>query len=345
MRTRQKGGKKMWSSMKHAIVLAFLVILVSFSKTYALPGDTISIHSLPGGYEGGLAWDGTNFWGTRWTNNIVFQFDIDISGNSNIIKSLSILGGFLTGIAWDGSSLWVSDGIGGTGHIYHMDTSGTVLSSFSSPGGGGLAWDGKYLWQSDYLSDTIWQIDTSGNIVSSFKAPTPSSPCYPCGFSALTFDGTHLYYVNNWDENGTIYQIDRAGKIISFFRAPVVDAVGITWDGNSLWLSSSLGLYQIEGGTASPKEMIGLVQEFFDIWVSEGGLKGSGPGNSGKARLKAIGARLQDSETLIDKLCQQLLDIYNSTDGNPSPPDYVVGDAIPVLAREIQILRTGLGCP
>lgn len=352
MRTRQKRGKKMWRMMKYLIVFAFLVILASFNKTHALPGDVISWHPLPGplpgGYSGGLVWDGTKFWGTNLGSNIVFQFDI--SGN---IKSFSIPVPPVQdrrpdGIAWDGSSLWVSDYLTrlddkGPGVIYQMDTSGNVLSSFSSPGGFGLAWDGASLWQSDYYSDTIWQIDTSGNIVSSFSSP--SSPCYPCGDSSLAFDGTYLYYVNNWDFTGTIYQIDRTGKIISFFRGPVSDAVGIAWDGNSLWLSSSLGLYQIEGGIASPKQMIGLIQEFFDKSVSNGSLVGSGPGNSTKSRLKALRSGLRESEILIDGVCRQLLDIYNEADGNPSPPDFVAGKATPELAREIQILRNGLGCP
>ena len=346
MRTRQKRGKKMWMMMKYVIVFAFLFILASFNKTHALPGDVISYHPLPGGYHGGLVWDGTNFWGTHMGSNIVYQFDI----SGNIITSFSIPapGGRPDGIAWKCSSLWVSDymtrlGDTGPGLIYQMDTSGNVLSSFSSPGGFGLAWDGASLWQSDYYSDKIWQIDTSGNIVSSFSSP--SSPCYPCGPSALTFDGTYLYYVNNWDFNGTIYQIDRAGKIISFFRGPVTDATGIAWDGNSLWLSSSLGLYQIEGGAASPKQMIGLIQEFFDQSVSDGSLVGNGAGNLARIRLRALKARLQESEILIDGVCRQLLDIYNRTDGNPTPPDFVAGRTTPELAREIQILRTGLGCP
>lgn len=97
-------------------------------------------------------------------------------------------------------------------------------------------------------------MDTIGNVINSFSSP--SSPCYPCGPSDLTFDGTYFYYVNNWDFSGTIYQLDNTGSIISSFNGPVTDAVGITWDGNSLWLSSSLGLYQIEAPPAVPEPKV-----------------------------------------------------------------------------------------
>jgi hypothetical protein len=99
----------------------------------------------------------------------------------------------------------------------------------------------------------------------------------------------------------------------------------------------------------NPTEQIGLILQFFDQSVSNGTLIGDGPGRSGNHRLNALGNMLEAAQRLIEEgsiaeVCQQLLDAYKKTDGNPKPPDFVTGEAASELARMIQDLRASMGC-
>jgi len=98
-----------------------------------------------------------------------------------------------------------------------------------------------------------------------------------------------------------------------------------------------------------PSEQLDMILGFFDESVSNETLTGVGPGKSAKNRLNALrnmleAAREHIGEGSIAEACQQLLDAYKKTDGNPKPPDFVTGEAASELANKIQALRANLGC-
>ncbi len=98
-----------------------------------------------------------------------------------------------------------------------------------------------------------------------------------------------------------------------------------------------------------PSEQIANILAFFDTSVDDGTLAGDGPVNSAEKRLNALRNMLEAAGDLIENdlfevACQQLIDIYKKTDGQPKPPDFVKGDAAPELASMIVELRGSLGC-
>ena len=88
---------------------------------------------------------------------------------------------------------------------------------------------------------------------------------------------------------------------------------------------------------------------FINEAVSEQTLWGTGPGKSAKGRLGALRNMVETADNLIEaelfeEGCQQLLDAYRRTDGEPVPPDFVSGSAAPELAGMIEDLMLDLGC-
>jgi hypothetical protein len=100
----------------------------------------------------------------------------------------------------------------------------------------------------------------------------------------------------------------------------------------------------------TPEQQIADILAFFDAAVEAGNLMGSGPGASAPNRLKALRNMIVAAGDLIKQgkmaeACQQLLDVYNRTDGFVPPPDFVKGIAAPTLAEMIKGLRADLNCP
>ena len=88
---------------------------------------------------------------------------------------------------------------------------------------------------------------------------------------------------------------------------------------------------------------------FFDTSVDKGTIVGDGQGKSSQKRLNALRNMIEAAGDLIeDKLfeeaCQQLLDVFKRIDGQPKPPDFVTGKAVPELASMVQDLMVSLGC-
>jgi hypothetical protein len=91
------------------------------------------------------------------------------------------------------------------------------------------------------------------------------------------------------------------------------------------------------------------ILSFFDTAVASGRLQGTGGGNSGNGRLKAlrdlitsVGDLLLEGKT--EEACTKLKDALERTDGNPQPPDFVTGPAASELAQRLTSLRSSLGC-
>jgi hypothetical protein len=65
--------------------------------------------------------------------------------------------------------------------------------------------------------------------------------------------------------------------------------------------------------------------------------------NAFKNQLVNAGALINVND--IPDACKQLASTLGQVDGKPNPADSFTGSAVPVLAQEITMLRTTLGCP
>jgi len=98
-----------------------------------------------------------------------------------------------------------------------------------------------------------------------------------------------------------------------------------------------------------PQEQVALILAFMDAALAEGSLTGEGPGASAGNRLNALQNMIEASGDLIaggayEEACGQLAAALQKCDGQPSPPDFVSGEAALVLKLMIEELRSSLGC-
>jgi len=117
--------------------------------------------------------------------------------------------------------------------IYHLQQTGTIISSFSSPGlnpsGIATANDGESLWHSDPGTDLIYHLGLAGTILSSFSSPS----AFPTGIAVAQNDTLWLC-----DRVSLlIYNLGLAGTILSSFSTPssFPNGIAIANDGESLW--------------------------------------------------------------------------------------------------------------
>ena len=98
-----------------------------------------------------------------------------------------------------------------------------------------------------------------------------------------------------------------------------------------------------------PDEQIQDILDFIDKSVDDGTLEGDGSGNSANNRLNALVNMVEATGDLvaegkIEEACKQLMDVYNRTDAQPNPPDFVKGVAASELATMVLELMDSLGC-
>lgn len=96
-----------------------------------------------------------------------------------------------------------------------------------------------------------------------------------------------------------------------------------------------------------PAQQIQNILDFFNQSVSDGTLVGYGPGNSPEKRLNALRNMINAAGDLINDECyaqaiEQLESIDKKTDGEQRPPDFVVGEAVPVLNQMVKNLIADL---
>ena len=105
------------------------------------------------------------------------------------------------------------------------------------------------------------------------------------------------------------------------------------------------------GGVAIPPgQQIQNILDFFDQSVSDETLLGYGPGNSSEKRLNALRNMINAAgDLMINAECyaqviEQLESINKKTDGEKRPPDFVVGEAVPILNQMVKDLIADLPC-
>ncbi|MCK4235233.1 T9SS type A sorting domain-containing protein [candidate division WOR-3 bacterium] len=185
------------------------------------------------------------------------QFDTSLEKNANVnpvkkfpgIADSVLIGGFdapgpnSRGCTFCGTYLWSADDA--TGMIYKLDAAtGSVLGSYTSPGGGGaggLTWDGFHLWHNNYLNDMIYKIDTTSMaVVKSFAVPGSGM------MFDLAFDGENLYGA-----------VGNDGYILGFdtTSGAITDSIHATYSSGNV---RPFGLAYLASGTAG------------ELWTSDG---------------------------------------------------------------------------
>ena len=86
------------------------------------------------------------------------------------------------------------------------------------------------------------------------------------------------------------------------------------------------------------------ILQFFDESVQAGTLYGIGRGQSANYKLNALRNMIIEAGNYVTGACEQLYDAFLKTDGLPEPPDFVAGDAAPMLAAMLQDLQEELRC-
>jgi hypothetical protein len=217
--------------------------------------------------------------------------------------------------------------------------------------------DGHMVWQSHYngpndSSDYVQQnsivIDAGGGIYVTGTSITQSGYEFFWTYDTVAYDANgNQMWVARCDRPDTGLNSEDHGR-----PAIAVDVVS-----NAVYIAGTK--YLNDGYTYQtikyvqveipPEQQIINILNFIDDSVAEGNLAGIGPGNSAANRLNALKNMISAARNFIvqDRIadaCRQLLDAYKKTDGNPSPPDFVTGDAAAVLAAMIESVREELGC-
>ena len=159
---------------------------------------------------------------------------------------------YMSGIAWDNGSYWVCTYYPDPGIVYHVSSSGSVLSQFVPPAN--QPWDicmqGSDLWIADYNSNMLYKVNTTGTVLESHA----SQILKPSG---VVYDGTYLWYcAGELGANSTLYKVNLSGSGTPVITVPVTThnygtvtaGSSVTWNcqvqntGSANLVLNSLGL-------------------------------------------------------------------------------------------------------
>lgn len=191
-------------------------------------GTVIRSFASPVGTRG-IDWDGRSLWIGNDGANLLQQID-PISGT--LIRSLPTPATNIGPVCFDGRTLWHGDWA--TILIYQLGIdSGVIIRSFAAIGEPqDLAWDGKHLW----LAAAQFSLRKFDPITGTIVSTVPLA----FGIHGVTWDGKNLWVSSIGTDR--IYQVDpRNGTVITSFPSLVNFAIGLAWDGRTLWSVDFLG--------------------------------------------------------------------------------------------------------
>jgi hypothetical protein len=133
------------------------------------------------------------------------------------VSTIALPDHYMSGIAYDNGDYWVCTYYPDPGKIYHINSSGTVLSQFIPPNT--QSWDiclqGSDLWIADFYGNMIYKVTPTGTVLES-HASQGTNP------SGIVFDGTYLWYCDGpLTGNNTLYKIDLQGTGTPAITVPV----------------------------------------------------------------------------------------------------------------------------
>lgn len=142
---------------------------------------------------------------------------IEFSLSGSQISALTLPNHYMSGIAYDNGSYWVCTYYPDPGTVYHVNSSGTVLSQFTPPAN--QPWDicmqGSDLWIADYNANMLYKVTTTGTVLESH----PSQILKPSG---VVFDGSYLWYcAGELSSGSTLYKVDLSGSGTPVINVPV----------------------------------------------------------------------------------------------------------------------------
>jgi hypothetical protein len=140
---------------------------------------------------------------------------------------------YMSGVAYDAGSYWVCTYYLDPGIVYHLNSSGGIISQFVPPNN--QPWDiclqGSDLWIADYYGNMLYKVTSSGSLLES-HASQGTKP------SGVVYDGTYLWYCDGeLGQNSTLYKVDLNGSGTPVINVPVTshDYGTITVGNSSTW--------------------------------------------------------------------------------------------------------------
>ncbi len=133
------------------------------------------------------------------------------------VSTITLPNHYMSGIAHDNGSYWVCTYYPDPGTVYHINSSGTVLSQFVPPNT--QPWDiclqGSDLWIADYNGNMLYKVSETGSLLESHA----SQILKPSG---VVYDGTYLWYcAGELGSNSTLYKVDLLGSGTPVITVPV----------------------------------------------------------------------------------------------------------------------------
>jgi subtilisin family serine protease len=188
----------------------------SIDEIYKINRDTGSIEEIydsPSSFPIGLAWDGTNFYVSGDSDDVIYVMDTSFN---QVIHTCPVPEIWCRDMASDGTHLWLGTSL--TDKIWKLSTTDcSVISSFDAPSSwvGGLAWDGRYIW-------LAWG--------EGFNDMNRISMIDPMTEEIIeTYQGPGMYLTGLAWDNGYLWCVDWETDKIYKLEVPV-NKNGTTWD-------------------------------------------------------------------------------------------------------------------
>ncbi|MDX1662322.1 MAG: hypothetical protein R3272_00920 [Candidatus Promineifilaceae bacterium] len=202
--------------------------------------------SAPGRRPAGLAWDGHYLWNADFGDGRLYRLDPE----SGAVAAGLLCPGILSGLAWDGESLWL--GVLDKRWLLTINPRrlevDRTLPVEEAGRVGGVAWDGNNLWVVDQQAGALLAVEReSGRVVRRLVVPVAGGGLvYRDGALWLGAPQTMRFDQESgqfeWEgeqEDYALLKIDPADGV-ELARFPLdFFAAGLTWAGDSLWLSSA----------------------------------------------------------------------------------------------------------
>jgi hypothetical protein len=169
-----------------------------------------------------IAFDGSNFWITNYTSNVVTK----LRANDGVIVGTYPTGAWSLGIAFDGANIWVVNSNSNT--VTKLQASdGALVGTYpvgSSPSE--AVFDGANIWVTNTWSNSVTELRaTDGTAIGSY--PTGVNP------KGITFDGTNIW-VSNWGSNNMTELRASDGTVLGTFPLGT-GPYGVAFDGLNVW--------------------------------------------------------------------------------------------------------------